>query len=52
MDLLKSQIERDPTLSNMSTDELLRYADRSDPLVRVLAERLERVLEYVDSLDD
>jgi len=38
------------TIRNLNNGELLRYADRSNPEVKELAERLETALMHVESL--
>lgn len=38
------------TPDRLTTEELLRYADRSDPTVRALCERLEATLGLVDHI--
>ena len=39
----------DSILRNMTTAELLRYADRTDAVVKELCERLERYKEAVNA---
>ncbi len=38
-------------IMNLTDSELLRYVDRSDPVVKELAERLELVIDNIDNIN-
>lgn len=37
----------DANVNNMTTEEILRYADRSDPVINSLCKRLETAINHM-----